>query len=173
MDTVIKKFFALKAVIYKNKEQPLIYRWFIALKMPNYITGDWLWRKCYGNINKFHTVPERLAEVERLTKQIENAGFYIPDQGARIIRPATLKPQRIAGIIYQLTRLLDLRKYRLRVSSFKKYEGLIENLSTWLLDNGLNKIGPRLLYRRTCGRIPGTVFSSRVQFAPEFVKIFV
>lgn len=131
MDTVVKKIFAL--TIY-NAEKKVNKRWFVRVKVPDFVKGCFVWRKCYGDINKYHTVQERQEAAEKLVQEIILTQNYKILQGSR--KPGYVSEKFHTDTIFQFNKQLQIRSHRIRHSSYRKYAAMIKNLEIWLLKSG-------------------------------------
>ena len=125
---MIKKIYAYAHYTAKND---LSKAWFIKIKVPDYIKGCFKWKKCYGDINKYQTLKERLSEMSRLQKQLEITGEYITSSGSRRAG-VTVHIGQETDLIYILTQCLENSKGSLRLATSRKYSGFIKNLTSWL-----------------------------------------
>ncbi|MCC6258085.1 MAG: tyrosine-type recombinase/integrase [Chitinophagaceae bacterium] len=126
--SIIKKIFASNPC-YLSLD--LSKRWFVSVKVPNYKTGRFVWRKVYGDINKFHSIPERLNEIERIQTIINETGEYITIKGSR--KPGFVNQNYYTDTVFQIKRVLALRRHRIRESSMRKFTGMVKNLERWLI----------------------------------------
>lgn len=121
-----------------NANNDLSKRWFVRVKVPNYKTGTFTWRKCYGNINKFNTVELRQQEAEKLFQQIKKSKDYKKAQGSRSLNYPL--PDLANFIIDVFKKILFERSYKIRSSTFRSYFGFIKNLEQWLKNNDRLKL---------------------------------
>lgn len=136
MNTSVKKIFALRINTCNNN---IGKRWHIAVKVPDYINGCFVWKKCYGDINKYRSIEERLAECGKLYKQIENTQQIPANQGSR--KPGITSHELFyTDVIYQVTQHLENEKAFLRPASYRKYSGYIKNITRWLQAQSMAKM---------------------------------
>ncbi|MEO5889747.1 MAG: tyrosine-type recombinase/integrase [Ferruginibacter sp.] len=129
--SIEKKIFALNFYTAGND---LSKRWFVRIKVPNYTKGCLSWKKCYGDINKFNSVDERLKACKELALEIETTQDYKATQGSR--KPGYVNENFYTSTIFQFKKQLAARAYRIRLSSKRRYNGLVKNLEAWLLQGG-------------------------------------
>ena len=84
-------------------------RWFVAAKVPDYINGCFVWKKCYGDINKHKNVAERLEECNKLDKQIETTQLIPVNQGSRKSAIA-VDQQFYTDVLFQVIRFIENEK---------------------------------------------------------------
>jgi len=134
--TIEKKFFAFFAtyneVIAGNK-------WFVAYYVPDYVTGKLRKKKYLGEINKYYTVEERLAECEKIKLLIEQ-NKPLPDyRGARRLQPVEVA-RNFASVILLLNTVLEERKINIDNTTYINYKSIIYSLDLWLKSVNLNDI---------------------------------
>lgn len=113
-------------------------RWFVKVKVPDFNKGGFTWKKCYGDINKAVTVPDRLAAAQELAQIITTTQNYKSVQGSRSI--GYIYEGFVTDTLQQLQRRLNLRAHSIRLSTLRKYNGLLANLKTWLIKNGIERL---------------------------------
>ena len=125
---MIKKIYAYAHYTANND---LSKAWFIKIKIPDYIKGDFKWKKCYGDINKFDTLEGRLSEMARLRNVLETTGEYKTTQGSRHAG-VQVHIGKETDLVHLLTQCLENSKGSLRLATARKYAGFIKNLTSWL-----------------------------------------
>ncbi len=134
--TIEKKFFAFFATYNKEISGR---KWYVAYTVPDYKAGKLKKKKYYGEINKYSTVEERLAECERIKKLIDQ-NKPLPDfRGARRLRPADTE-RNFASVIVLLKLVLRERKINIDNTTFINYNSMICTLEVWLKSVGLDEI---------------------------------
>ncbi len=113
-------------------------RWFVKVKVPHFEKGCFVWKKCYGDINKFTTVDERMAALHNLLEHINITQNYKNVQGSRYV--GYVDEKFVTDVCYQLNVRLSLRSHSVRKSTHRKYVSLISNMQRWLKSIGNPKL---------------------------------
>lgn len=113
-------------------------KWFVKIKVPDFVKGCFVWKKCYGDVNKHTTVESRLQALKELADHIELTQDYKSVQGSR--RFGYQNETFVTDTIHQFYKLLELCSNNVRTSSYRKYKGLIRNLEVWLIENNKPKL---------------------------------
>lgn len=133
MRTIEKKFFAF--IAHYNKEIVPGKKWFVAYRVPDYMTGTFKKKKYYGEINKYTTVEERLAECEKIQKLIEQNKPLPNLRGARRLQSKEVERNFAATIELLLAALKERRKVVDDVTH-GCYKSKVSVLEQWMNDNG-------------------------------------
>lgn len=128
--STVKKIFAIS--ICRCKED-ISKNWFVKIKVPDYINGRFVWKKCYGDINKYKTIEERNIECDKLAKEIDVTQQYSPAQGSR--KHGYKNENLYTDTITQLKQQLEIRCCTVKPTSAAKYTDLLNNLDRWLIKN--------------------------------------
>jgi integrase len=114
-------------------------RWYLRIKVIDYNKGGFVWKKLYGDINKYTTSQDRQTECKRMISEIESNGNYITNQGCRIINQSK-EELFFSSAIYQLYNALDYKKIHLRQCSYSKYKGQIKVFENYLIKQKLENL---------------------------------
>ena len=114
-------------------------KWFVCYYTPDYTTGKFKKKKYYGEINKYDTIEERLAECERIKILIDQNKELPNFRGARRLLPKN-SSKNFASVILLLNLALDERKINIDNTSYINYKSIIRSLELWLNKNNLNDI---------------------------------
>ncbi len=176
--SIEKKIFAVKK--YSEVSQ-LLTRWYVKVKVPCYVTGTFKWKKCYGDINKYTTIDERIAAMDELESHILLTQDYKNVQGGRSV--GYVYEGFVTDIVFQLKKVLDLRKFAIRLSTQRKYAGQIKNMQDWLKLNGKLKLPVATLsqddaacffnYLMVDKKLSNVSYNSHLQMLKTFYKILM
>jgi integrase len=119
---------------YTGVGHDLTKRWFLRIKVLDFKKGEFAYRKCYGNINKYNTVDERLADMKQLAETIELTQEYKKVHGSRSFNTVGHGDQYTT--VYQLRRCCKDREKTVRIGTYRKYTAEINNLERWLISAG-------------------------------------
>ena len=133
--SIEKKIFAVNICYCKHDLQK---RWFVKVKVPHFTKGIFVWKKCYGDINKYNTIQERTQAAENLKAHIILTQNYIVVQGSRNV--GYTYEGFVTDTIYQLQRQQKIREQTIRRTTAQKYRGCLRNMERWLISTGNTKL---------------------------------
>lgn len=135
--TIEKKFFS-SAATYGNT---IITgkKWFIIYRVPDYLTGVLKKKKYYGEINKYNTVSERLAEIEKIKKLFKEKQPLPNLRGAKRLQSTPIE-HNFAGVIHLMTKSLNDKKVLVDKTTYECYQSKVRILEEWLINNNYNNI---------------------------------
>ena len=135
--TTGKKFFGFFG--FYNKQILPDKKWFVCYYTPDYITGKLKKNKYYGEINKYLTIDERLAECERIKLLILDNKELPNFRGARRMQPKQIK-RNFASVVELMRDALNQRKYEIDALTLSGYNSMIVSFELWLTSSGLNDV---------------------------------
>lgn len=106
-------------------------KWFVAYRVPDYSTGKFKKRKYYGQINKYDSVEDRLAECEKIKSLILQNKPLPNFRGSRSLQPVATE-RNFASVIFILKNVLKDRKININNTTYINYKSMILKLELWL-----------------------------------------
>jgi len=114
-------------------------KWFIIYRVPDYLTGVLKKKKYYGEINKYNTVSERLAEIEKIKKLFKEKQPLPNLRGAKRLQSTPIE-HNFAGVIHLMTKALNDKKVLVDKTTYECYQSKVRILEEWLINNNYNNI---------------------------------